>query len=151
MTLIPQDSLDWLVALLRDGRAYYRHALVYTEDVEMRHVFEVVAEARNSLLTDLRAVGMIKPSGLADVPLDATAAPPQHRYEALRRQFDPAHPASQAHALIPRENATLRLIESVFRSHPEDVVRGLMKKHYPRMQHASAIMHRLAEQQLQAA
>lgn len=150
MTLVPQDSLDWLVALLRDGRAYYRHALVHTEDVELRHVFEVVAEARNGLLTDLRAVGMIKPSGLGDVPLDATSTPPQHRYEALRRQFDPAHPASQAQALIPRENATLRLMESVFRSHPEEVVRSLMKKHYPRLQHGSAIMQRMA-QPLQAA
>lgn len=150
MTLIPHESLDWLVALLRDGRAYYRHALVYTEDVEMRYAFEVVAEARNALLADLRAVGMIKPSGLGDVPLDATAAPPQHRYEALRRQFDPAHPAHQAQALIPREDATLRLVESVFRSHPEDVVRGLMKKHYPRLQHGGEIMQRMA-QQLRAA
>ncbi len=145
MTLIPQDSLDWLVALLRDGRAYYRHALVHTDDVEIRHAFEIGAESRNALLADLRAVGLIKPSGLEDVALDATSTPPQHRYEGLRRQFDPAHPESQADALIPRENATLRLAESVFCSHPEELVRAVMKKHYPRLQHGGAMMQRLAQ------
>lgn len=145
MTLIPQDSLEWLVALVRDGRAYYQHALVHTNDVEVRHAFEIVAESRNALLADLRAAGMIKPSGIEDVALDETTIPPQHRYEALRRQFDPSHPENQASALIARENATLRLVESVFCSHSEAQVRALMKKHYPRLQHGGVMMQRLAQ------
>lgn len=145
MTLIPQDSLDWLVALLRDGRAYYRHAVAHTRDAEVRTAFEIAAEARDGLLSDLRMVGSIQPSGSADEPSDPDLVPSQHRYESLRVQFDPSHPEHQAEALVPRETATMRLVESVFRSHPALVVRSLMKKHYPRLQHASAIMQRMAQ------
>jgi hypothetical protein len=138
MTLVPQESLDWLVALLRDGRAYYRHAVVHTEDVEVRTAFGLAAEARDALIVDLREAGFVDSTDVG------APVPAPHRYEDLRRQFDPRHPALQAEALVPREEATLRLVESVFRSHPAIQVRSLMKKHYPRLQQSGAIMHRLS-------
>lgn len=138
MTLVPQESLDWLVALLRDGRAYYRHAVVHTEDSEIRNAFGLAAEARDGLIVDLREAGFIEAIG------DISPTPQQHSYEDLRRQFDPKHPELQADALLPREDATLRLIESVFRSHPSIKVRSLMKKHYARLQQSAAIIRRLS-------
>jgi hypothetical protein len=145
MTLIPQDSLDWLVGLLREGRAYYRHAAQHTADPEVRRAFEVAAEERDTVLADLRAAGAIEestnPSDVADA---LTAAPPQHRYNLLQQQFDPARPELQAEALVAREGAGLRLVESVFRSHPALAVRRIMKLHYPRLQQSARIMQRLS-------
>jgi hypothetical protein len=138
MTLVPQESLDWLVALLRDGRAYYRHAVVHTDDAEIRRAFGLAAEARDALIVDLREAGLIEAGG------QDGEVPPAHSYEALRRQFDPRHPGAHAEALVQREEATLRLVESVFRSHPAIVVRSLMKKHYPKLQQSGAIIRRLA-------
>ena len=139
MTLVLQESLDGLVALLRDGRTYYRNAVVHTEDPEMRQAFGLAAEARDALIVDLREAGFI------DVAREVEAPPAQHGYESLRRQFDRSHPELQADALLPREDATLRLVESVFRSHPAIKVRSLMKKHYPRLQQSAAIIHRLSK------
>lgn len=145
MTLIPQDSLDWLVGLLREGRAYYRHAAAHTQDPEVRHAFDVAAEERDTVLADLRAAGVIEESQTpADVARALAAAPPQHRYQVLQEQFDPARPELQAEALVAREGAGLRLVESVFRSHPELAVRRIMKVHYPRLQESARIMQRLA-------
>lgn len=138
MTLVLPESLEWLVALLRDGRTYYRHAVVHTEDSEIRNAFGLAAEARDGLIVDLREAGLIDAIG------DVAPAPQQHRYEDLRRQFDPRHPELQADALLSREDATLRLVESVFRSHPAIKVRSLMKKHYPRLQQSAAIIRRLS-------
>src|SRR5688572_6488004 len=127
MTLVPLDALDWLVALLRDGRDYYRHAAEHTADAEIRHAFDVAAEARDRLLADLRA---LPPSEAAIAPSDASInrrdVPEGQRYDLLRRQFDPLRAAHQAEALIGREHATLRLAESVFRSHDSFAVRRLM-------------------------
>ena len=146
MTLIPQDALDWLVALLRDGRDYYRHAAMHAADAELQHAFELAAEARDKLLAQLRALpreeATIAPS---DDALDRNALPESQRYDLLRRQFDPGHPDAQAEALLPRERATLRLAESVFRSHHSMAVRRLMKAHYKSLQQSAAIMQRLAE------
>ena len=139
MTLVPQESLDWLVTLLRDGRTYYRNAVVHTEDVEVRNAFGLAAEARDGLIVDLREAGFI------EVAAEITPTPTQEGYESLRRQFDPRHPELQAEALLPREDATLRLVESVFRSHPTLKVRSLMKRHYPRLQQSAAIIHRLSK------
>src|SRR5687768_15493516 len=146
MTLIPQDALDWFVALLRDGRDYYRHAATHVADPELQYAFEVAAEARDKLLAQLRALpqeeARIAPS---DAALDRRALPENQRYDLLRRQFDPAHPAAQAEALLPRERATLLLIQSVFRSHHSMAVRRLMKRHYPDLRQSAAIMQRLAQ------
>ena len=53
MTLIPQDSLDWLVGLLREGRAYYRHAVAHTQDAEVRRALDQLR--RQLLLPPARA------------------------------------------------------------------------------------------------
>jgi hypothetical protein len=146
MTLIPQDALDWLVALLRDGRDYYRHAATHAADTELQRAFDVAAEARDKLLSQLRALpddeARIAPS---DATLDRNAVPENQRYDLLRRQFDPAHPEFQAEALLLRERATLQWVESVFRSHDSMAVRRLMKRHYPALQQGAAIMQRLAQ------
>ena len=42
------------------------------------------------------------------------------------------------------EGAGLRLVESVFRSHPSLAVRRIMKVHYPRLQQSARIMQRLS-------
>jgi hypothetical protein len=138
MTAFTQDSLVGLVALLRDGRSYYRHAVVHTEDAEVRNAFGLAAEARDGLIVDLREAGFIDAVG--DVSMPST---PQG-YEMLRRQFDPRHPELQADALMLREEATLRGVETVFRSHPTLKVRSLMKKHFPRLQQGAAIVRRLS-------
>jgi hypothetical protein len=146
MKLIPQDALDGFVAVLRDGRDYYRHAATHAGDPELQHAFEVVAEARDKLLASLRDLpqeeALITPS---DAALDRNALPENQRYDLLRRQFDPAHPAAQADAVLPRERATLQLAETVFRSHPSMALRRLMKRHYPGLQQSAAIMQRLAQ------
>jgi nucleotide-binding universal stress UspA family protein len=145
MTLIPPDSLAWLVGLLREGRAYYRHAAEHTNDPEVRRAFELAAEERDMVLADLRAVGAIEESHTpADVANALKGAPPQHRYHLLQEQFDPARPELQAEALVAREGAGLRLVESVFRSHHSLAVRRIMKVHYPRLQQSARIMQRLA-------
>ena len=145
MTLIPQDSLDWLVGLLREGRAYYRHAAARTHDPEVRHAFELAAEERDTLLADLRACGAIEEShSPAEIDQALSSAPPQHRYNLLQQQFDPARPELQAEALVAREGAGLRLVESVFRSNPSLAVRRIMKTHYPRLQQSARVMQRLA-------
>jgi hypothetical protein len=146
MTLVPQESIDWLVALLRDGRAYYRHAEEHTSDPEVRRAFEIAAETRSALLADLQAAGFSTPLfGNVDAPQDHSLVPAAHRYETLRLQFDPAHPEAQAAALLPREEATLKLMESVFRSNPAPAMRALMKKHYAPLQQGGAIVQRLAQ------
>lgn len=146
MTLIPTHALDWLVAALRDGRDYYRHAEMHTADAELRHAFDLAAEARDKLLAELRELSpdeaKIAPS---DAVLDRNAVPEAERYDLLRRQFDPARPDFQAEALLSRERATLRLVESVFRSHPSLAVRRLMKRHYQALRQGAAIMQRLAQ------
>lgn len=145
MTLIPADSLDWLVGLLREGRAYYRHAAEHTHDAEIRRAFELAAEERDTLLADLRDASVIEelhhPAETADA---LRVAPANHRYDVLQQQSDPARPELQAEALVAREGAGLRLVESVFRSHPSLAVRRIMKAHYPRMQQSARIMQRLA-------
>lgn len=146
MTLVPQDTLDWLIASLRDGRTYYRHAVVHTQDAEIRRAFEIGATERSAVLAALKEVGMYSPT--ETVPDDERSiqqVPHPHRYEDLRRQFDPNQPQLQAEALVPRESATLRLMESVFRSHPALVARSVIKRHYLRMQQAGAIIQRMAE------
>lgn len=146
MTLIPQDTLDWLIASLRDGRTYYRHAVVHTQDAEIRRAFEIAATERSALLAALKDVGMYTPSeSTIEEERASEQVPAAHRYEDLRRQFDPGHPELQADALVPRESATLRLMESVFRSHPALVVRSVIKRHYLRMQQAGAIIQRMAQ------
>jgi hypothetical protein len=145
MTLIPQDSLDWLVGLLREGRAYYRHAAEHTADSEVRRAFQLAAEERDAVLADLRAVGAIEEStSPADIAKALVSAPPQHRYNLLQQQFDPSRPELQAEALLAREGAGLRLVESVFRSHHSLAVRRVMKVHYPRLQQSARVMQRLA-------
>jgi len=145
MTLIPQDSLDWLVGLLREGRAYYRHAVAHTQDAEVRRAFELAAEERDMILADLRACDAIEESGNpAEIDRALGSAPPQHRYNLLQQQFDPSRPELQAEALVAREGAGLRLVESVFRSHPSLAVRRIMKVHYPRLQQSARVMQRLS-------
>lgn len=146
MTLIPQDALDWLVALLRDGRDYYRHAAEHTGDAEVRRAFELAAEARDALLAELRAL----PPDAASIPasdagVNRDALPETQRYDQLRRQFDPTQPERQAEALLPRERSTLQLVESVFRSHPSMAVRRLMKQSFASLQQGAAIMQRMAQ------
>jgi hypothetical protein len=146
MTLIPQDSLDWLVAMLRDGRAYYRHAVVHTDDAEVRRAFEIAAQARSRLVAELQSANLCKTHPLPEEPVqDLSVVPLPHRYETLRKQFDGQHPDHQAEALVVRDQATLRLMESVFRSHPSIAARGLMKSHYLRMQESAAIVERMAK------
>lgn len=148
MTQIPIDSLDWLVGLLREGRAYYRHALEHSHDPEVRRAFEMGAEERDRILADLRAIDAIEESSTpADIANALGAAPPQHRYDLLQQQFDPSRPELQADALVSREGAGLRLVESVFRSHPSMAVRRVMKAHYPRLQQAARVMQRMARRE----
>jgi hypothetical protein len=146
MTLIPTHALDWLVAALRDGRDYYRHAEMHTADAELEHAFGLAAEARDKLLAELRE---LPPEAAAiastDAVLDRNAVPEGERYDLLRRQFDPNRPDVQAEALLSRERATLRLVESVFRSHPSLAVRRLMKGHFPALRQGAAIMQRLSQ------
>jgi hypothetical protein len=146
MTLIPQESLDWLVDLLRDGRDYYRHAAEHTGDAEVRRAFGVAAEARDALLAELRALPPETAAiAASDAGVSRNALPETQRYDQLRRQFDPAQPERQADALLPRERSTLNLVESVFRSHPSTAVRRLMKQYFASLQQGAAIMQRLAQ------
>jgi hypothetical protein len=146
MTLVTQETLNWLIALLRDGRAYYGHAASHTHDPEVKRAFRIAAQARENLVADLQAIGAceLRSEG-EELPLDWTQVPAEQRYEDLRLQFDPLQPDRQSEALLQREEATLRLMESVFRSSPTLRVRGLMKQHYPRLQQASAIIQRMAQ------
>lgn len=146
MTLIPQDALDWLVALLRDGRDYYRHAATHSTDPELQYAFEVAAEARDKLLAQLRGLPREEATiATSDDALDRNALPESQRYDLLRRQFDPGHPECQAEALLSRERATLRLVESVFRSHHSMAVRRLMKQYFAALKQGAVIMQRLAQ------
>ena len=92
MTLIPQDALDWLVALLRDGRDYYRHAAEHTGDAEVRRAFELAAEARDALLAELRAL-----------PPDAASIPPGER--TRRRSSSGSHHSASELSRLTTERA----------------------------------------------
>jgi hypothetical protein len=145
MTLIPHDSLDWLVAMLREGMAYYRHAAEHVSDPEVARAFGLAARTRGLILSDLRAVGAItEPESVSDTAAALATAPPQHRYDVLQQQFDPTHPELQAQALVSRELASIRLIESVFRSNPSMAIRRVMKAHFPQVQEVTRVMQRLA-------
>jgi hypothetical protein len=106
--------------------------------VETRNAFGLAAEARDGLIVALREAGFI------DASADLTPTPSPQGYEFLRRQFDPRHPELQAEALLSREDETLRLVESVFRSHPTLKVRSLMKQYYARLKQSAAIVRRLS-------
>ena len=139
MTLIPEDSLGWLVGLLRDGRDFYRFAEQQTVDADAREAFRVAADARESLLDELERAGASTASNDPVVGMDADQS-----YAALRRQFDPQMPSAQGLALHRREARVLRLVESVFRANPSLPVRGALKRGYPALKRCAEIMWRLS-------
>ena len=141
MTLIPEDGLAWLVALLRDGREFYAVAEKDTRDGEVREAFRAAAEVRTRLLADLVRAGAVSanPDGEPVAELDA-----DNNYAALRRQFDPRQPAAQGLALHRREAHVLRLIESVFRGNASLPVRAALKHAYPQIKRCAEIMWRLS-------
>lgn len=145
MSYQPNETIAALLALLRDGRAYYGHAARHSADAEVQRAFAIAAHARESLVADLQAIGKAEVrSETGETPIDWSQVPAIQRYEDLRLQFDPKHPERQAEALLSREEATLELMEAVFRAHPRIQVRSLMKQHYPKLQQASAIIQRMA-------
>ena len=139
MTLIPEDSLGWLIGLLRDGRDYYRFAEQQTLDPDAREAFQVAADARTKLLDELERAGAGTASNGPVVATDADQS-----YDALRRQFDPQMPSAQGMALHRREARVLRLVESVFRANPSLPVRGALKRAYPELKRCAEIMWRLS-------
>jgi hypothetical protein len=136
MTRLPDASLDRLIALLRDGRAYFWQAVVRADSDELRRTYGVAAAVRDAMIEDLRDLGAVS---LASDPVP----PSPQGFAALRREFDPARPERHVDVVIARERATLRLIERVFRSHPAFLIRRLMKQHYPQLQQSSAVLRRL--------
>jgi hypothetical protein len=141
MTLIPEDGLGWLVALLRDGRDYYRFAEQETIEPDTREAFHVAADVRSRLLADLVRAGAIDETSAGQPATDIDA---DNSYAALRRQFDPQLPALQGLALHRREAHVLRLIESVFRANASLPVRAALKRAYPEIKHCAEIMWRLS-------
>lgn len=141
MTLIPEDGLGWLVALLRDGRDYYRFVEQETFDPDAREAFQVAADVRSRVLSDLVRAGTIDEAA-TDAPTAALDA--DHGYAALRRQFDPQMPTMQGLALHRREAHVLRLVESVFRANPSLPVRAALKHAYPELKRCAEIMWRLS-------
>lgn len=141
MTLIPEDGLQWLVSLLRDGRDYYAFAECETDEPETREAFRVAAQARSILLDELVRAGAIErqPPGSPSPELDA-----DHGYAPLRRQFDPQLPALQALALHRREAHVLRLMESVFRANSSLPLRSALKRGYPELKRCAETMWRMS-------
>ena len=151
MTLIPHDSLDWLVAMLREGMAYYRHAAEHVSDPEVARAFELAARTRGLILSDLSAMGAItEPESTAQTAAALATAPPQHRYDVLQQQFDAIHPEHQAQALVSRELASIRLIERCSFQSSMAILR-VMKAPPPGRSDAGYAVSRIANRRVKSA
>lgn len=142
MTLVFENGLPALVALLREGRDYYRFAADAVRDVEVSQVYGYAAACRTRLLEALVAARLLQHTS----PGAHEPTPPAdgQGYVLLRGQFDPIHPEAQAAALVQRERHLLRLVEAVFRTEGSLAARRALKDAYPHLRRTAAILQRLA-------
>lgn len=137
MTTTPISLLQDTLRLIDAGTVYFRFASAHAADPEVRDAFAIAAELRALLRRDLATVG---PAHGTD-----TDAEPSAVYTRLKAQFDPHHPYTQGAALHALEQALLRRLEQLFRSHPSPGVRRVVKSAYPGMRRSVETMRRLAQ------
>lgn len=147
MTLVFENGLPALVALLREGRDYYRFAAGEVRDTEVALVFGYAADCRARLLEALVAARLLQHTSPAHQPPPLADG---QGYALLRGQFDPAHPQAQAAALLQRERHLLRLVEAVFRTEGSLAARRALKDAYPHLHRTAVILQRLAQRRAAA-
>lgn len=141
MTLVYENGMPSLVALLREGRDYYLFAAQEVQDAEVAEAFRYAAACRTQLLEGLVAARVLQRTS------PEHALPPvadDIGYARLRGQFDPRHPETQGLALFERERHLLRLVEAVFRSDSSLPARRALKDAYPHLAKMVEILRRLA-------